>query len=310
MICDIFCLADPYFRIAPNIDGEKSIRSGMKKLPADGLPISCAMLDTNTYQRLSDAIITVLEMSSDPKLRLAQQLIRRRHCRDLYKCAVNENVSRDSALWDLSSEEIKTAILGIGGKHDQENGSLVQLNENDIIVDKCETHHGRKNKSPLEFMRFVDRNNLSKITDSIDELPEAQKINESRYLATLPRMWQETSIRIFSRDSSPSKVDLVKHMFKAMVSQLESAKQTAAAVEHDESVASAGDDMEEEEEAVALPLLSQESLDESDAECNNNDEDEEEGAPACNLQQSPIYRRGVRMCPVTPLQQTNKRAPP
>jgi len=303
MICDIFCLADPYFRIPPNIDGEKSMCAGMKKLPADGLPISCAMLDPHTYQSLDDEVITVIRMSTDPKLRPARQLIRRLS-RDLYKCVVKENVSRDSNLWHLSSEEIKKAILGVGGKHDQVNGSLIQLNEDDIIVDKCETHHGRKDKSPLESMRFVDRNNLSKISESIDKLPEAQKIDENRYLATLPRMWQENSIRIFCRDSSPSKVDLVKHTFKAMVSQLESAKQTAAALVHGESV----DDMEEE---AALPLLSQESLD-SDVECNTHDEDEDEEVPDRNLQQSPIYRGGIRMCPVTPLKKKteNNREPP
>ncbi len=115
-------------------------------------------------------------------------------------------------------EEIKEEMLAIGGIHDGENGVQLTLEDTDIIVEKCNIHHGCKDKNPLDRMRFLPKTKMQKLTEPIDSLPEARMVDESTYESQLPRSFQANSIRIFSRN--PEKKGLMAHVFNRWLEEI------------------------------------------------------------------------------------------
>jgi hypothetical protein len=206
------CFADPFFRIELPPEAR---RYGLPKIESGGLPISRAMLDPTIFLRLKDSIIDQIANTIDPNLAPARRAIERLNARDLYKCVANQRINMndpdEEQLWELNSEkDILEDIIAIGGKHDDGTREIL-LEAQDLIVKKNCIHHGQKNKNPVSFMRFLPKSLESKLTNPIDALPEAVQIDESDYLAHLPRVYQENSIRLFCRDSA--KADLARHVF-------------------------------------------------------------------------------------------------
>lgn len=143
-------------------------------------------------------------------------LLQRLRSRDLYKCAVEQRIKDEVAehAWTKSKEFIKTEILGVDCRRYDDGGNAIEIGEDDVIVEKRVIHHGLKESNPVSRMRFLQKRNLAEINaETVDRLPEAREIEESSYDAHIPRTLLEKTIRVFSRDSNPVKVDLIRHAF-------------------------------------------------------------------------------------------------
>jgi deoxynucleoside triphosphate triphosphohydrolase SAMHD1 len=220
LISDILCLADPHFLIstAPILgpNGPNSI--GIPKAEYDYLPLSRAMLHPMAYLRLRDSIIDQIEATTSPELEPARKLVHRLWSRDLYKCVTTKvlkihKVPNDRRIWELSSSGIVKDIVDLKAQHSDGNNGMMQLIEHDVIVDKCQIHHGQKHLDPLSKMRFVEKSQLNKIScDHYKHLPEAKIVNDDEYDSFLPRTLMECSLRIYCRDTN--KVDLLRHAFE------------------------------------------------------------------------------------------------
>ena len=220
MICDIFTHADPFFRIPTVMDGDVAPQDGM---PA-ALPISRAMLHKTSYLRLRDGVIDQIMATQTPELRKARSIIERLWNRDLYKCAATKPIDvhkrKEKAVWDKSEADIKKEILQLGGVHGGQDGELVCLNEEDIIVEKCKMHHGQGEDNPVMLMRFLPKDELPKLTRPFDQLPTAVKLKDEVISGNTPRAMQEQSIRVFCRGDS-NKLDLLRHVFCLWAKEVE-----------------------------------------------------------------------------------------
>jgi hypothetical protein len=227
LICDILCAADPHFRLPvvlpppPGVDNEyppqKQPRSGNGKLKREyaGLSISRAFVDPSVFLRCRDSVLDQIANTVDPNLAEAQRLIHRLWSRDIYKCAVFKvlDMETERKLWELSENDIVEGMLQVRGVHlDEGTRQELKLEREDILVHKCNIHHGSKDRNPLLQMRFLEKHQLRKLALPMDQLPEATAIQESRYDARFPRNFAERSLRIYSRESRKQK--LVRHVFE------------------------------------------------------------------------------------------------
>jgi HD superfamily phosphohydrolase len=228
MICDILCLADPYFPISTG--GSSFTAGGQPKREFPSLPMSRAMLDDQALLRLRDDLIPQIGHTTCLELQPARDLIDRLESRLLYKCVgqcfVRMSDLNGRRLWAKREDEIKSEILLIRGEHMTEDGHFLSLNEHDFIVQRCDIHWGSKENNPVKRMRFLTKTTMSRLRGSIKELPEARAFVEEDYDAHLPRSFQENSIRVYCRE--PEKSDLVKHMFELWKNEIKAEiKQTA-----------------------------------------------------------------------------------
>ncbi|GKY93865.1 hypothetical protein MPSEU_000353400 [Mayamaea pseudoterrestris] len=213
LVCDIFCHADPFFRIyiAPED------RTGKAKTGYDELPLSRAMLDPQAFVSLKDSVIDQIYNCRDPNLAKARQLIKRWRARAFYKCIGVKNIDRelpsDLQLWKkLTEGEIVRQMVAFHGKHD----GVQQLTEEDLVVQKCSVHCGRKDKDPVMLMRFIEKGKMNMLQNSIDDLPEAILPPKCSY--TRPEYFIANEIRVFCRDSD--KTELANHVFGLWLSHI------------------------------------------------------------------------------------------
>mmetsp|Transcript_7979 Transcript_7979/g.23671 ORF Transcript_7979/g.23671 Transcript_7979/m.23671 type:complete len:499 (-) Transcript_7979:32-1528(-) len=203
MICDILTKSDLHQLIKTD------------KFP-EGLPISRAMVDAGTYLKLRDSIIEVINNSDDPALADAQALTERLDRRDLYKYVTAQEVHGDyrphELLWQKSEEEIRKELVEMKTRHGD-----VKLSMDDVIVEKCEIHHGTKDKNPVSFMRFLPKREMPGLNSPVGELPEAKECNEKDFESDTVRRFNKRTIRVFSRSRSQETVDLLMHTFHQWV---------------------------------------------------------------------------------------------
>ena len=207
MVCDILKLADPFFRLRAGPDYP------------DGLPISRAMLDSTAYSLLNDSILDMIGSSPDPRLLPAQRLIDRYECRDFYKYVTAQEISHDSKdatnlLWDRSEDDIKSELCTMNVCHTTNKGEKIVLDPSDIIIEKMEIHHGRKDLNPVDMMRFLPKGKLSQLSRPVDELPVAEQQPEEVYYSSIPKAFNERCLRVFSRNSDQTHFDLLLHAFE------------------------------------------------------------------------------------------------
>ena len=271
MISDILCMADPHFlvSIAPfHGSAGSTSASGIAKTEYDHLPLSRAMLHPMSYLRLRDSIIDQIEASTCPELEPARKLVHRLWSRDLYKCVATKvlkthKVAKDRRIWELSPSGIVKDIVDFRAQHDDGNGGTIQLIEHDVIVDKCQIHHGQKHKDPLSKMRFVEKSQLNKISaHNYKDLPEAKVVNDDDYDSYLPRTLMECSLRIYCRDTS--KVDLLRHAFELWWDSIHEEMEMTV-----EPKTQNGNRDEWHQEPHEVAILSQETDDEGDDQNGN-----------------------------------------
>jgi hypothetical protein len=216
MIKDILSLADPYFRLPTYLESELTLKSDDSDVKE--LPISRAMLNDTSYLRLRDPVIDQIAATTRPELRDARLLIERWCKRDLYKCIAKKRINltkpNEAAIWQMTEEEIAQEMLSIKGEHRDEDGNPVQLEEQDIIVEKYKIHHGAGEANPVGFVRFLDKQQEKKLGEPIDELPVAIAHDVSKDGAALREM-QAQSVRVYCRGKEESgKQELLAHVFK------------------------------------------------------------------------------------------------
>ena len=268
MISDILCLADPHFlvSIAPfsGMSGSTNF-TGAAKPEYEYLPLSRAMLHPMSYLRMRDSVIDQIESSTLPELEPARKLIHRLWSRDLYKCAATkvlkiQKVAKDRRIWELSPTGIVKDIVDLKAQHDDGHGGTIQLVEHDVIVDKCQIHHGQKHQDPLSKMRFVEKSQLNKIsTNDYKELPEAKVVNDDEYDSFLPRTLMECSLRIYCRDTS--KIDLLRHAFELWWDSINDEMEITA---EPKSQNGKKNEPHRQQEQQEVAILSQETDDEGD----------------------------------------------
>eukprot|EP00535_Pseudo-nitzschia_heimii_P006932 CAMPEP_0197190364 /NCGR_PEP_ID=MMETSP1423-20130617/21516_1 /TAXON_ID=476441 /ORGANISM="Pseudo-nitzschia heimii, Strain UNC1101" /LENGTH=672 /DNA_ID=CAMNT_0042642733 /DNA_START=197 /DNA_END=2215 /DNA_ORIENTATION=- len=222
MICNIFCLADPYLRLQSHT-GEK-------------FPMSRAYLKSDFLVRIDDSILSLIEHSTDERLAEARELCRRFKRHDLYKCAVDQPLSidnpvpdmddlegetlqdairtqRDIVLWDMSEADIQKAILNLNSE------TADKLEANDFIVKKYCMHHGAKDKNPLLRVRFFDKIAGEKLIEPAESLPIAKQADVSRHKPVIPNTFQWVGIRLLVRDDR--KRSIVNSFFHTLMFNLE-----------------------------------------------------------------------------------------
>lgn len=103
---------------------------------------------------------------------------------DYYTDYYDNEASRD-AFSVLGGEGASNGFLGLK--------SVPQvLVKGDIIVDKMHIHYGKKDKNPVENMRFYHKD-----ADPLKDV--AKRVDESVYETMLPRTFEELAVRVFCR---------------------------------------------------------------------------------------------------------------
>lgn len=186
------------------------------------LPISRAFLNPNTYLRLDDRILAVIENYAieTEGMEKLRNLINRYRKHEFYKCAGAlevDAVNEDDAVWNLSENEI-TQQLVVRGEY--EHG--LKLRSNDVIVEKREIHHGLKKENPVSRCRFLSKWQCSLLGKPTNLLPEAMEADEADYASDIPRSFVRRTVRVYSR--SKSKDELLCHAFEQWKEYLKGTK--------------------------------------------------------------------------------------
>eukprot|EP00588_Corethron_pennatum_P023401 CAMPEP_0194332306 /NCGR_PEP_ID=MMETSP0171-20130528/58703_1 /TAXON_ID=218684 /ORGANISM="Corethron pennatum, Strain L29A3" /LENGTH=663 /DNA_ID=CAMNT_0039094095 /DNA_START=210 /DNA_END=2202 /DNA_ORIENTATION=+ len=179
MIVDILEMAMPYFKPA--------------KLKFHS--VLGAASDPEAYINLKDDILTAILFKEMKELKPAQDLIERLNSRDLYKFVKSLPMRDDKPnlerYWNMDENEIVEGIV---------SAASVALERWDVIVEKLQIHHGKKDKNPVDYIRFLTKSQVVNLHDTpLSDLPVARKVNESEYESHIPRSFQERTLRIFCR---------------------------------------------------------------------------------------------------------------
>ena len=212
-IRDRLCKADPFFQvnICPLVPEEPA----GPKVEYEWLPISRAMNHPGAYVKLQDSVLQLIAFDNRLELAPARALYSRMINRDFYKFAGSKVLHLDKSdvdqeIWAMSDREIIEQLLKVDAengnlkpKHGGQNEEPLILEPDDIRIHKCCIHHGQKDRDPLKMMRFVEKNQLSKIKASnYQDLPEAFEPHEDDYYSCL--LYTSPSPRDLSTSRMPS----------------------------------------------------------------------------------------------------------
>lgn len=225
MVCDIFLLAEPTFRISTRRDEdddgeEEEVEKHLS------LPISRANTHPNSYLKLKDSVLDIIAMSDDPQLKRARQLVNRLQSHNLYKRVIEQPIpgkpgtfdeSWHDEVWNMSEQDIINLIV----KHGQIGGREMGLKAQDIIVEKRKIHHGMKESNPVSCMRFIPKSQLTKLREAPENLPVAVQVHESDYECAIPRVFLQRTLRIFCRRQDKEICDFLKTCWFQFVEYLQ-----------------------------------------------------------------------------------------
>mmetsp|Transcript_10890 Transcript_10890/g.20358 ORF Transcript_10890/g.20358 Transcript_10890/m.20358 type:complete len:688 (+) Transcript_10890:118-2181(+) len=210
MVCDIFLLADPYFRL-PVFDEEKDTLDHFSSNESANLklPISRANMNPQSYLLLKDSVLDIIAATEDPNLRRARVLINQFRSHKLYKKVAEAPIVSSNGkdidipwqrkLWNMEDNEIVDQIVKCSRLTNNGDSSFY-LDEDKIIVEKRQIHHGMGSDNPVNNMRFLPKSQLSKVRNAPEDLPIAEQYPESDYECVIPRAFLQRTIRIYCRD--------------------------------------------------------------------------------------------------------------
>lgn len=209
MVCDILLLADQFIKIPTRHEGdgisEKSNHE--RKNESTGLvSISRANTHPESYLRLKDSILDVIAISDDPNLKPARVLLNQFRAHKFYKMVASLPITSSDGedfdvawqreVWETDELDIASSIVKCG---QLVNGSNITLEEDDIIIEKRVIHHGMKACNPVNFMRFLPKNQLSRLREQPEDLPIATQIDEKEYECCIPRAFLQRTLRVYCR---------------------------------------------------------------------------------------------------------------
>jgi len=140
MIRDILKLANPILKF-------KSPKTGKRLTMADSIE------DMSVYEKLSDAVLDLIEFSEDPGLAPAQALILRLKKRDLYRCC--GTVAYPHVVTKKEMRSIEDRIVKQLAQITRQDGRPVP--EDDIIAEIMVVHHGKGQQNPVDGLRFYTK---------------------------------------------------------------------------------------------------------------------------------------------------------
>ena len=216
MVCDILLLADPFIKLSTKCEGDGTSNEKIDSTDELMLPISRANLNAESYLRLKDSILDIIDVSNSPDLAPARKLLNRYRAHKIYKkvaeCKVISSNGKDidhpwqRDLWKMGELEMSEKIVQCGQLH---KDSTIQLKDDDIIIEKRTIHHGMKADNPVSSMRFLPKTQLSKLRETPDNLPIAREIDEKEYECSIPRAFLQRTLRVYCREYNKDSCDFL-----------------------------------------------------------------------------------------------------
>eukprot|EP00300_Choanocystis_sp_HF-7_P006992 c15025_g1_i2.p1 GENE.c15025_g1_i2~~c15025_g1_i2.p1 ORF type:complete len:219 (+),score=45.03 c15025_g1_i2:272-928(+) len=161
------------------------------------LKLSDAIHDVEAFWELTDVIIKNIEVSKDPNLFKARDIMRRLRNRDLYKYCGGYMVPREniSTHTTVTAQDIVDHIRSTD-RNGMSYGSL-NLRVEDIIVHNLEINYGMRDKNPIDFCHFF------KDWRSRDKFPIPK---EKVSTLLVPELFCEKSVRVYCRTPTPERL--------------------------------------------------------------------------------------------------------
>ncbi|KAJ8773800.1 hypothetical protein K2173_008263 [Erythroxylum novogranatense] len=159
----------------------------------DKLQISSLIDEPDQFWTIDDSILKIIEISKDPELKEARDLILRIRRRDLYQYCNEFTVPKDKMehFKDVTPQDVVCS---------QSSGN-VTLNEEDVAVSNVKIDLTRGESNPLESVRFFeDYETATKL-----------RIPEERVTHLMPAYCRDTIVRVYSK--KPELVDAVSEAF-------------------------------------------------------------------------------------------------
>eukprot|EP00053_Salpingoeca_punica_P014007 m.127146 g.127146 ORF g.127146 m.127146 type:complete len:533 (-) comp16355_c0_seq2:251-1849(-) len=154
--------------------------------------MSEAIDDMQAHTLLTDEILTVIELSPDPRLAEAQRILRAINCRQLYKCVAQSTPDLSQrAIFDWSQGGeggvLAKDILAI---YREEQGSKACLSADDIVVHLVKLDYGMKDLNPVDGVRFYSKSDPN----------TAIRIRKDQISQLLPETFLEQHIRVYCKN--------------------------------------------------------------------------------------------------------------
>lgn len=220
MICDVLLLADAYIRLPTQCESDEAedINTPQDDNVITSLPISRANMHSESYLRLKDSILDIIDATSCKGLKPARKLLSRFRARKLYKKVAEEEITNDHGwqkkLWDMDELEICRKIVGCVKSLED---PALKLTEDDIIIEKRKIHHGMGAENPVSRMRFLPKSQLSKLREAPENLPIAGEVCEEEYKCDIPREFLKKTLRVYCRSRSEDKCDFLTTCFYQLI---------------------------------------------------------------------------------------------
>ncbi|CAI8021437.1 Deoxynucleoside triphosphate triphosphohydrolase SAMHD1, partial [Geodia barretti] len=179
MITEALVAADDHLLI-PGKDGEK-------------VKMSRAIKDPVAFTRLTDQVLQQIQLSDDPNLQQAKDILAKVEKRRLYKHVGQTQAQKP--LTKADGARICSEMINSLSPDDLERDGLPSLSEEDIIVLIATFDYGKKAENPIDQARFYTKENPDK----------AEKVCKDQVSQMLPPIFREQQIRVVCRkDDKPS----------------------------------------------------------------------------------------------------------
>ncbi|MCO5598295.1 hypothetical protein L7F22_052387 [Adiantum nelumboides] len=170
MLVDAFLLANDYLRISDNV------------------------LDSQSFWKLDDTILKVIETSNDRELAAAREIVIRMRRRELYQCCNEYAVPKEKLehFKTVRAEDIVCSQVKSG----------VNLSSDDIVVSNVKIYLTRGKEDPVQRVHFFKDY----------ESDEKFNIPKERISHLLPDCFEDRIVRVYSK--KPGLVDAVSEAFE------------------------------------------------------------------------------------------------
>ncbi|CAI7999436.1 Deoxynucleoside triphosphate triphosphohydrolase SAMHD1 [Geodia barretti] len=179
MITEALVAANDHLLI-PGKDGEK-------------VKMSEAIKDPVAFTRLTDQVLQQIQLSDDPNLQQAKDILAKVEKRRLYKHVGQTQAQKP--LTKADGARICSEMIDSLSPDDPELDGLPPLSKDDIIVLIATFDYGKKAENPIDQVRFYTKETPHK----------AKRVRKDQVSQMLPPTFREQQIRVFCRkDDKPS----------------------------------------------------------------------------------------------------------
>uniref|UniRef100_G3SPI6 Deoxynucleoside triphosphate triphosphohydrolase SAMHD1 n=2 Tax=Loxodonta africana TaxID=9785 RepID=G3SPI6_LOXAF len=173
MITDAFLEADPYIEIT-GAQGRK-------------YRLSTAIDDVEAFTKLTDNIFLEILYSTDPRLDVAREILKKIECRKLYKYVGQTQPKGQVKIKKEHYESLPQDVAN--AKPDPDIVLQAELKAEDFIVDVINMDYGMEDKNPIDHVFFYCKNDPNK----------AIRITKDQVSQLLPERFAEQLIRVYCK---------------------------------------------------------------------------------------------------------------